>query len=92
MNNNIYFLGIILQMAERNMQQTINDFLKFGNTILKTEHFHRSKKSIDVFDKEITKTIVSDAFVYSKNKETDQKYFIGHEYDNKIRPLFLEVS
>ena len=46
MKNNIYFLGIILQMAERNMQQTINDFLKFGNTILKTEHFHRSKKKV----------------------------------------------
>ena len=35
-------------------------------------------------DVNIEKIIVPDAFVRAKNKETDAKYFLGHETDNKI--------
>lgn len=49
------------------MQQASKYFSKFGNTILK-KGFHRSKETADVFDIDIEKTIVSDAFTYDKRK------------------------
>lgn len=33
-----------------------------------------------------------DAFSYGITKETDATCFIGYETDNKIMPLFIEVS
>ena len=58
-------------MVERNIQHTTNDFLKFGKNEIKKKNFHKPKESIDEFDNDIEKVIVSDAFAYGKNKETD---------------------
>ena len=41
---------------------------------------------------EIEKIILSNAFGYDINKETDAKYFTGYETDNKSKPLFIEAS
>lgn len=41
---------------------------------------------------DIVEMIVSIAFAYGKNKETDAKYFTGYETNNKIIPLFTEVQ
>ena len=50
-----------------------------------------SKKMIDVMNEGIEKLIESGAFAYGKSKETDAKYFIGYEADNKTIPLFIEI-
>ena len=50
-----------------------------------------SKKMIDVMNEGIEKLIESGAFAYGKSNETDAKYFIGYEADNKTIPLFIEI-
>ena len=63
------------------MQQITNGFLKFNNTEIKKEGFHRPETSINVFDTIIKKITVIDACSYDKNKERDAKYFIGYDND-----------
>ena len=49
--------------------------------------FHKSKGNIGSFETDINKIFVSHVFTYSKNKETDAKYYIVYENDNNINPI-----
>lgn len=74
---------MIQEMAERNMQQMTNDFLKFCNIEIKKQI--QILTQMQVFDINIEQIIVFDA-----KKETDAKYFIGYDYNKKLDYYWLK--
>ena len=59
---------MIQEIAERDMQETTNEFLNFGAAEMKKVDFHSSKKLIDVMEVDVKKIIVSYSSAYGKNK------------------------
>ena len=78
------------EMAEHDAENTIEEFLKFGDIKSVKKEFYCSEELTDANDVDIEKILVLDQFAYNKNKETNAKYFIGYKTD-KIRSLLIEL-
>ena len=60
--------------------------LKFNNIRINKKEFHKSKQAIDLNSVTTDKIVVSDKF---RRSEKGQKYFIGYQEDEIIKPLCI---
>ena len=62
----------------------VEKFLKFVDVGIEKKNSHFSKKAIDIINVDIKKTLISNVFVYDKNKEVDAKYFRGYKTSKRV--------
>ena len=79
-------------MTEHSTKKTTNESLKFGDFEITKIEFHCSKNVIPINDVDAEKTLVSNEFACSKNKETHVKYSIGYKKEKEIRPLVVRLN
>ena len=69
----------------------VEKFLKFVDVGIEKKKSHFSKKAIDIINVDIKKTLISNVFVYDKNKEVDAKCFRGYKTSKRVWPIFIEL-
>ena len=60
--------------------------LKLDNIRVNKKEFRKSKQPIDLMSVNVDQTIVSDKF---KHNEEGNKYFIGYQEDEIVKPLCI---
>ena len=71
--------GLIIDMTEHDIRRATKKFFKINSVETEKMEFLCSKKMINKNDVNVQKKLVSDAFAFEKNKETNAKYFKGYK-------------
>ena len=66
-------------MTEHDIRRATKKFFKINSVETEKMEFLCSKKMINKNDVNVQKKLVSDAFAFEKNKETNAKYFKGYK-------------
>ena len=63
--------------------------INFGDKMINKSNFCKNKKLFNIYDLDVNKILVSKRESY--DKKGSLKYFIGYNYDDVIRPLYIKL-